>query len=418
MAREIDDVNKRRKYKEQQYDGKKSRIDDYTGERVFAGNQRDSVYKHPTTKTSDTDHITPIKVVNKKYRRLSEEQRKTLVNNEKHNYATTNSKLNRSKGDLENHEYLLRQLKKGEPENLKTTVTMLAKEVDSRVNMRVEAVPMYVEHDSKIFVSGAKESLVNSVIPLTAIAVDQMCKVVKGEESFAEAIKDSSKAVVDVAVIGGTQKLVLDITNCVFKNSNTATQIVNVALVVKDSAIKYVNGEISGEQFLDEVGEKGTVMVAGMVGGAVGKEIGALIGTVMLPGIGTIAGELVGQILGTIITTVACSAISMFYSTAESLDNYKLKEQEIKIIEEEAIEEIERQRRKFKDIVEKENQYWDEEIKGGFEKIFESAVKEEFASEGVAEGLDRILKVFGKEVRFKTLEEYESQLDTTLILEF
>ena len=38
VAREIDDIAKRKKYKQNQYGDRKSRKDDYTGERDFSGN--------------------------------------------------------------------------------------------------------------------------------------------------------------------------------------------------------------------------------------------------------------------------------------------------------------------------------------------------------------------------------------------
>lgn len=47
---------------------------------------------------------------------------------------------------MENHKYLIRQIKRGRSEKLKTSVTMLAKEVDSRVHMDVKATNMYVEN--------------------------------------------------------------------------------------------------------------------------------------------------------------------------------------------------------------------------------------------------------------------------------
>jgi hypothetical protein len=459
MAREIDDVYKRKKYKEQQYGDKKSRIDDYTGERVFMGNERDAKYKHPTNKTSDTDHITPIGVVEERYKWLSKEQKQTLVNNEKHNYATTNSKLNRSKGDLENREYLIRQIKKGEPENLKTSATMLANEVDSRVHMDAEATTMYAKNVSDIiapkateianqtinmaksasgsFVTGATDTLVKSVIPLTAEAVRKLCKVANGEESLGDAAEEMGKVVVDVAVAGGTNKLLLDVVNSQLRNSknavfsklansNEVAQIITVAVIVKESAVKYINGEIDGKEFIEEVGVKGASMVAGMIGGSIGGEIGVILGgiagTVALPGVGTAAGvvtgKVIGEILGTIITTVACSSIVSVYNTSKHLTDYKLKENQIKKLEAEALNEMENQRNKFRSIVEREYKWWDEEIKDGFNMILSSACEQNFNLQGVTDGLDKILALFGKSVAFKNLDEYEGQLDMTLKLSF
>ena len=130
----------------------------------------------------------------------------------------------------------------------------------------------------KEIIAGSADALTQSVIPLTAEAVRKMCKVASGEESFEDAVKDMQKSVVDVAVTGAGIRLTQDIAK--LTNHSGTAQIITVALMVKESAIKYVNGEIDGEEFIEEVGEKGAVMVTGMIGGAVGREIGTMIGSI------------------------------------------------------------------------------------------------------------------------------------------
>lgn len=193
-----------------------------------------------------------------------------------------------------------------------------------------------------------------------------MLKIYNGEESLGDAAKEMSKVVVDVAVTGGTNKLVLDVINskvgksknALFSklaNSNEVAQIITVAMIVKESAVKYINGEIDGKEFIEEVGVKGTTMVAGMIGGSIGGEIGTILGgiagTVALPGVGTtagvVAGKVIGEVLGTIITTVACSAIVSVYNTSKHLNDYKLKENKIRKLEAEALKEMKNQRDKF-----------------------------------------------------------------------
>ena len=73
LAREIDDIAKRKKYKQNQYGDRKSRKDDYTGERVFSGNTKKAIKKHPIDKISDTDHVTPSKAGIKGFRMISRE---------------------------------------------------------------------------------------------------------------------------------------------------------------------------------------------------------------------------------------------------------------------------------------------------------------------------------------------------------
>jgi hypothetical protein len=179
-------------------------------------------------------------------------------------------------------------------------------------------------------------------------------------------------------------------------------------------------------EFVEEVGVKGATMVAGMIGGSIGGEIGAILGgiagTIALPGAGTaagvVAGKVIGEILGTIITTVACSAIVSVYNVSKHLIDYKINESQIRRLETEALKEMENQRKKFRSIVEREYKYWDEEIQGGFNMILSSACEQTFNLQGVTDGLDKILALFGKSVVFKNLDEYEAQLDMPLKLKF
>lgn len=279
------------------------------------------------------------------------------------------------------------------------------------------------------FVSGAKDMLVESSISLTVEAVHQMIEVANGKKNAGDAVKEMGKITVDVAVIGGTDRLLKNATKSALKGiatDNDVVQIIEVAKIVQESAVKYINGEINEKEFIEGVGKKGATMVARMIGGQIGKEIGGLvggiIGTTIAPGAGTmagyVAGEVVGEILGTIITTVACSAIISVYDTSKNLDSYKLADRQIKKLEKEALREMENQRKKFKSIVQREYRVWDERIQEGFDQIVSNACKETFDIQGVSEGLDKVLSIFGKSVTFKNLEQYEAQLDMPLKLRF
>ena len=155
--------------------------------------------------------------------------------------------------------------------------------------------------------------------------------------------------------------------------------------------------------------------------------IGGTLGTAVLPGGGSVlgreAGAFIGEILGTMITTVTCGVILSIKDVFSSLDDYKIddykiKENYIKKLEREALAEMETQREKFRGIVEREGKRWDEEIGEGFNMILNSVCERNFNAQGFTDGLDRILNLFGKSVAFKTLDEYERQLDTTLKLTF
>lgn len=386
--------------------------------------------------SAETDHINALKDVHDVAKHnpfLSDSDFKEIMNSDE-NYRILSKKDNTSKGEQSDWKVIT---DKNNGMSSEARVQMAKEKVGSDIALQGKFAVRTVENIGKEFATGAKDTLVKSAIPLTAEAVRKLCKVANGEESLGDAAKEMGKVVVDVAVAGGTNKLVLDVVNSQLRNSknavfsklansNQVAQIVTVAMIVKESAVKYINGEIDGKEFIEEVGVKGATMVAGMIGGSIGGEIGAILGgiagTVALPGVGTaagvVAGKVIGEILGTIITIVACSAIVSVYNTSKHLNDYKLKESQIRKLETEALKEMENQRDKFKSIVEREHKYWDEEIQNGFNMILSSACEQTFNLQGVTDGLDKILALFGKSVAFKNLDEYEAQLDMPLKLSF
>lgn len=448
-GREIDDVYHRiqakNSYKKTKFEGKKSVTDAYTGEKIFYGNRNDAIYKHPITKTADVDHITPIAVIKDRYDDLTIEQQRKLAN-ATYNYAITNSQLNRiGKNSLENHEYLTKEfgnvvdtLQTGDMREAATqsvklvneAAHMLPAETKSRIYMTAEAtymrignvtdrLPSGICQAGENFVQGSQEALAASVIPLTAEAVKDLCRVSSGDLEVKEAAKRMGKLTVEVAVAGGTRQVMVDGVSMILKKShNTAmrslagsnelTQIIVLGLIVKDSAMQYLNGQIDGDQFLEQVKDEGLVLMAGTIGAA----IGGTLGTVLLPGVGTA----VGEIIGSLVTTVACGAIVSAVQTSRHLDDYRMQDAYIKRIEGKALHEMAAQRQHLKTIYEQEYRRWDDQISNGFDLILRSACEETYDLEGITVGLDKILRLFGKEVAFKNLAEYEAQIDKPLVL--
>mgnify|MGYP004691630749 FL=1 len=310
LAREIDDIAKRKKYKQNQYGDRKSRKDDYTGERVFSGNTEKAIKKHPIDKISDTDHVTPIKVVQSRYKGLSDDQQRIIANSE-HNYAITNSKLNRSKGGLENHEYLMRQTLKGENPGLKTSAKMLEKEAESRIAMRVQATAMYTENvvhkisdtdfamKAKGINQAGKEEAVNSAIFASALSVTtNAVSVVKGEKDCKEAVKDTVKDTVTAAAAGyATGALMKQIA----LEHTEASILVNGSVQIAKQVMSLASGEITTDEFIAKTAETAAYITAGYIG----KCVGGAIGEVLIPI--PVVGAYIGQYVGEVVTTLICS---------------------------------------------------------------------------------------------------------------
>lgn len=386
--------------------------------------------------SAETDHINALKDVHDKVKHnpfLTDEDFKEVMNSDE-NYRLLSKADNTSKGEKNDWQLIL---DKDSGISTDGKIQMAKEKIKSDVTINSKFAVKTAQNAGKEFVTGATDTLVNSAIPLTIEAVRKLVNVAQGKESLGDAAKDMGKITVNVAVAGGTNRLLVDVVssqlansgNAILQNiaqSNEVAQIIAVAAIVRESAVKYINGEIDGKEFIDQVGEKGATMVAGMIGGQVGRELGGIIGciagTVVLPGVGTaagyVAGEVIGQVLGVIITTVACSAIVSVFNTSKHLNDYKIKESQIRRLEAEALKEMENQRSKFREIVEREYKVWDETVQSSFDQILRCACEETYNLQGVTDGLDKVLSVFGKNVKFGSLKEYEDQLNLPLKLSF
>lgn len=444
------DSDNKEKYKNKQFGDKKTYRDPISGKTLHKSQpaaQKKYHMKNEDGKkvssewakySAETDHVNALKDVHDKVKNnpfLTDDDFKEIMNSDE-NYRIMSKSVNASKGKKSDWEIIF---DKDNELSTEGRVQMAKGKIKSDVALTAKFALKTGQNVSKEFAVGAKDTLINSAIPLTTEAVRKLIDVAQGKEKLDEAAKDMAKLTVNVAVTGGTNKVLIDIVSSQFANSSSAVlqniansnqvgQIIAVAAIVQESALKYINGEIDGKEFIDQVGAKGASMVAGMIGGQVGKEIGGIIGgaigtlAIPIPGVGTgvgvVTGEVIGQILGTIITTVACSAIVSVLNSSKHLYDYKLKESQIRKLETEALKEMENQRGKFREIVEHEYKVWDDTIQSGFDKILQAMCEETCNIQGITDGLDKILSVFGKKIKFKNLDEYESQLDMSLKLNF
>ena len=404
LAREIDDIAKRKKYKQNQYGDRKSRKDDYTGERVFSGNTEKAIKKHPIDKISDTDHVTPIKVVQSRYKGLSDDQQRIIANSE-HNYAITNSKLNRSKGGLENHEYLMRQTLKGENPGLKTSAKMLEKEAESRIAMRVQATAMYTENvvhkisdtdfamKAKGINQAGKEEAVNSAIFASALSVTtNAVSVVKGEKDCKEAVKDTVKDTVTAA-------------------ATEASILVNGSVQIAKQVLSLASGEITTDEFIAKTAETAAYITAGYIG----KCVGGAIGEVLIPI--PVVGAYIGQYVGEVVTTLICSNL---IDTIRFSKEFEKRNSQVIALYKRAEHEIRASQNTLKYIINKENGNLVKNVSDGLQDILDGIKNNSYDS--IQGGIISIGNEFGMtENDFKkdliTKDNIFSGSDETIILE-
>ncbi len=254
------------------------------------------------------------------------------------------------------------------------------------------------------FAVGASESVQGISVQLIANSLQKL--VIEGE-SLEDTAKSAGKAVVNAAVVGGAEKLLIDTATHIFANSGNAVlnQIVQMNAVgqclvlgaaVGTSALKYLDGEITTEQFADEILMNGAAI-----------------------GISTIVGIAVPvPLLAPIVSCIAVRAIHLLHQTRFQFDEYTIKESKIRDLEREAIAEMDRQRRKFHELVQENLNEWDSVIETAFQKMISASFEDSFDLDGIISGLDQVLSLCGEKARFRSVKEWESQLDMPLELSF
>lgn len=180
-----------------------------------------------------------------------------------------------------------------------------------------------------------------------------------------------------------------------------ATATVEVGLSVK----RYASGDINEEELLQELGEKGTGMVAASYATAVGSIVGGAVGSA-IPIVGTAVGSVVGGFIGSMI---GYNSSSILYRGAlETLENERISYERRKIIErlaEDAIKEQERYRAMISMYAE-ERKF---QFRDSCEEIL-SEIEESIATNNINRfivGMNQFGTLFGVKMNFDSFEEID-----------
>lgn len=247
-----------------------------------------------------------------------------------------------------------------------------------------------------------------------------------GEKNFDEtsrAIAAQTKVVVKNVVIEQGKQVAIDeakriggttAKNLLLKagiNSNVAGKVLAFGAMIKDNVVDWVDGKISDEQFVREVGKKGLTLAVESVGAFVGADIGASYGAVV--GQTLIPIPVVGAIIGSTVTAVACSAvIATVDATFRLWDASKInpaadRRRIVSKIKTDALDEMNRQRAVMQKYFADEKLTWDANVKAGFELIASGTYSNDV--EVIAQGLDKILQNFGSRVAFDNREDFRKK---------
>ncbi|MED3797876.1 hypothetical protein P4604_10870 [Lysinibacillus capsici] len=346
----------------------------------------------------ETDHIVPLKEIHNRVKSnpfLSDADVKEVANNPD-NYRVTSKSFNASKGKKSDFEFAFDK----HNEISKDGRAKLVKEkLGAEASITTRFAARTVKNVGTEFTEGAVFSLEASVVPLIVEGVSNLCKVANGEKEFNEAAKDMGKLTMSVAVSGGTIRVVsTGVTNLMknsgkealekVANSNQVMQVITVSLIVKDSVIKYVNGEIDSKHFFEEIGEKGVGMLTGT--------IGAIAGQALIPI------PVVGAAIGSMIVSTVCLDL---YKSIRTLNKFQKIENSVSGLASDALTEMNRQQEILKQLIKEEFYEWDEEFNKGYEMIYTGTIEDSTAT--INQGLSCILSVFSKDIAFKSQKEFD-----------
>ena len=299
-----DDVQKRKAFKEEQYGNKKTIKDPYTGKDLHRnGNAALNKYgeKHVNEHKSQTDHTISLeKVVNKNKNNtfLSDEDIKEIANIQE-NYKEINANLNQSKGSKSNVE----TAKKNNVSNQQKK-KMTEEQIKAQAAVDRKTVEKTIENANKLGVEAAKSG---AIMGAGMSAVQNIDAVINGEEELPEAILnvgiDTAKAAassygtaiavksaesltktVGEEVIKKTEKTALKVAGekiggkLIALDAGVIGQVASITCEVGASVKKYLQGDISAGELINELGEKGTGMAASLYGGVIGLCVGSAVG--------------------------------------------------------------------------------------------------------------------------------------------
>lgn len=412
-----DDVQKRKAFKEEQYGNKKTIKDPYTGKDLHRnGNAALNKYgeKHVNEHKSQTDHTISLeKVVNKNKNNtfLSDEDIKEIANIQE-NYKEINANLNQSKGSKSNVE----TAKKNNVSNQQKK-KMTEEQIKAQAAVDRKTVEKTIENANKLGVEAAKSG---AIMGAGMSAVQNIDAVINGEEELPEAILnvgiDTAKAAassygtaiavksaesltktVGEEVIKKTEKTALKVAGekiggkLIALDAGVIGQVASITCEVGASVKKYLQGDISAGELINELGEKGTGMAASLYGGVIGLCVGSAVG---LPIIGEMVGNMVGYFIGTTIYNSVQKFFDKISDCEANIARYNEMAEQISLYRQKLEEEFE--------ILNAQNR---KVIKESFEGMSQAILNDNMAA--FNESLNDVCKVYGTEVEFKSINEFE-----------
>ena len=249
--------------------------------------------------------------------------------------------------------------------------------------------------------AGMEQAKYGAIVAGVISVSQNISAVATGNKDIQDAIKDVAKDTATGAgisyVIAGSGSV---IKSCMASSTNKTLQVISkgnipsliatTTLEVGKTIKKYINGELTELEVIEELGEKGVGMMA--------SSIGASIGTAIFPGIGTIIGGVIGYMCSSSIYNGSLSILKeerLSYERRIKLEGFaKIALENMHIQQEILVKEI------SKNYIEKQEKF-DEAF-----NYIEMSVKYENL-EMFTKGLNQIAIEFGQVLQFKDFNEFD-----------
>lgn len=200
-------------------------------------------------------------------------------------------------------------------------------------------------------------------------------------------------------------------------NTNAPALIATSVVAVTKSIKSYAKGEIDEVELLEELGQKGTGMMAAGFASAAGATVGGAVGSVV-PVVGTALGATVGGIIGSMLGYAVSGVI--YTGALDALKGEKISAERRAVIEalcEKAIEEEKAYQKRLTEYA--MSQYHKREAT--FSKLFEELGTHIVDNniDGFMMAVNKIGNEFGVQMQFNSFDEFDAfMLDQDSVLKF
>ena len=422
-------------YRMRKFGNRASTIDEYSGERIFITVKRNGVAAHHVKDNmAEVDHITPIDTLIKENEQairdgyLTKEDLREVVNSD-YNLAVTSRRINNAKRQKSNFEYLVYKMNQGEPENITTTVNMLTQQAQSRAASTTE-LAVYKTHGiaskslgvtengkhlsqntktaGKIAGSSVAAGTESGIVAGAVSGIRNALKVAHGDKSVKDAAQDTVQDSAASFGAGTAWAAMEQGKNIVARKAsmhalekfslNQAAMAATTALTL----VRCVSGEISEAEAAEDIAMTG-------------------IGLFAMKTIGTAVGGPAGMIAASLAVAAIEEAVFICKKNIadyqEDVNARKKYVSAFSRLAAEAETAIEEQRALLKEAFEAQRHDFDSVMETGFEQLLSAAMEND--AEGIARGIDTLMRPFDSKSAFSSAEEFQSfieQPDAVLVL--